>query len=377
MPPRNDTTVPHVVPPPEAAPPTAPAAPANDPGPRGRKRRVLGGAAVALALLAAGWGVHAWLHRGEETTDDAQVEADVVAVAPRVAGAVSRVLVRENQAVKKGDLLVELDPADFAARVRQAEAEAATARAQAAAADAQVQVAEATARGGLAGARASLAHAEAMARRANADLQRARELQKGGASTPAQLDAAEAAAATAEGQVGEARGKLEQSSPIGAQIAAAHAAADLAHARVKSAEAALELARLQLSYTKVIAPADGEVSRLSAREGQLVAAAQPLAQLVPAQSYVVANFKETQLGAMRPGQEVDVDVDAFGGQALHGKVESLSGGTGARFSLLPPDNASGNFVKVVERVPVRIAWSKPPELPLRAGLSATVTVHTR
>ncbi|HET9596407.1 MAG TPA: HlyD family secretion protein, partial [Anaeromyxobacteraceae bacterium] len=347
MSPRNEA--PHIVAPPEPAPEAAPVkiAPADDPAPRGRRRLVLGGAAVAAALLAAGWGVHAWLHRGDETTDDAQVESDVVAVAPRVAGAVSRVLVRENQAVRKGDLLVEIDPADYAARVRQAEAEVATARAQAAAADAQVQVAEAAARGGLAGARASLAHAEAGARRANADLQRARELQKGGASTPAQLDAAEAAAALAEGQVGEARGKLEQSSPIGAQIAAAHAAADLAHARVKSAEAALELARLQLSYTKVVAPADGEVSRLSAREGQLVAAAQPLAQLVPSKSYVVANFKETQVGGMRPGQEVDVDVDAFGGHALHGKVESLSGGTGARFSLLPPDNASGNFVKVV------------------------------
>jgi membrane fusion protein (multidrug efflux system) len=375
MPPRNEA--PRVVPPPEVAPEAARAAPANEPGPRGRKRLLLGGVAMALALLALGWGVQAWMHRGDQTTDDAQVESDVVAIAPRVAGAVSHVLVRENQAVRKGDLVLEIDPADYAARARQAEAEVATARAQAAAADAQVQVAEAAARGGLAGARAALAHAEAVVRRANADLQRARELQKGGASTPAQLDAAEAAAATAEGQVGEARGKLEQSSPIGAQIAAAHAAADLAHARVKSAEAALELARLQLSYTRVVAPADGQVSRLSAREGQLVAAAQPLAQLVPSQSYVVANFKETQVGAMHPGQEVEVEVDAFGGHALHGKVDSLSGGTGARFSLLPPDNASGNFVKVVERVPVRIAWSKPPDLPLRAGLSATVTVHTR
>jgi membrane fusion protein (multidrug efflux system) len=151
----------------------------------------------------------------------------------------------------------------------------------------------------------------------------------------------------------------------------------LAHARVDGARAALEQAKLQLSYTKVVAPADGVVSRLTVREGQLVAAAQPAAQLVPTRTYVVANFKDTQVGDMRPGQRADIEVDAFPGKKLEGRVESLSGGTGARFSLLPPDNASGNFVKVVERVPVRIAWTKPPTLALRAGLSANVTVHTR
>ena len=140
----------------------------------------------------------------------------------------------------------------------------------------------------------------------------------------------------------------------------------------------IDLARLQLSWTEVRAPADGTVARLGARAGQIVQPGQVLGQLVPSRSYVVANFKETQTGAIRPGQKVDVELDAYDGRKLEGRVESISGGTGARFALLPPDNASGNFVKVVERVPVRIAWDAPPaDVPLRAGLSATVTVHTR
>ncbi|HET9552177.1 MAG TPA: HlyD family efflux transporter periplasmic adaptor subunit, partial [Anaeromyxobacteraceae bacterium] len=187
----------------------------------------------------------------------------------------------------------------------------------------------------------------------------------------AQLASAGEARRTAEGRVQEALGRLEGSTPIDAQIAAARA-------RVKAAQAQLDLARNQLGYARVTAPADGVVSRLAAREGGLVAAGQVMAQLVPSEAYVVANFKETQLARMRPGQPVEVDVDAYDGVALRGVVSSLSGGTGARFSLLPPDNASGNFVKVVERVPVRIQLVDPPAgVALRAGLSATVTVKVR
>jgi membrane fusion protein (multidrug efflux system) len=416
----HDSTA-HALPPDAPAQATAPhpvAAPA--PEPSGRKRLLVRGGIAAAAALALLFGLHLFLTRGEETTDDAQIEADVVPLAPRVAGAVLRVAVQDNQQVGKGDLLFELDPADYAARAQQAEAELATAEAQATAAEAQVQVVEASARGGFAGARAAVSssaaallqtdaqieaaraaqrRAEAEAVKARADLARAQQLRAGDAIPQAQLDTALAAAETAEagvasaranlaaaeeakrtarGRVGEAQGRLGQSTPVAAQIAAAHASAELARARAKSAAAALELARLQLSYTKVVAPADGQISKLTVREGQLLAPAQPVGQLVPGRTYLVANFKETQIGAMRPGQRVDVDLDAYGGKTLRGTVESLSGGTGARFSLLPPDNASGNFVKVVERVPVRIAWVDPPQgLALRAGLSATVTVHTR
>jgi membrane fusion protein (multidrug efflux system) len=176
--------------------------------------------------------------------------------------------------------------------------------------------------------------------------------------------------------VGEARGRLSQSSPIEAQIASARAQADLAHARVQSSQAQLDLARLQLSYTKVTAPADGIASKLSVHEGQQVSTGAPVIELVPTETYLIANFKETQITKMKPGQRADIKIDAFPGHKFSGKLQSISGGTGASFSLLPADNASGNFVKVVQRVPVRIAFDTRPDVPLRAGLSADVTVHT-
>jgi membrane fusion protein (multidrug efflux system) len=388
----------------EPTPVADPPAGLSSPAPARRRPLV---ALVGLGAVAlAAWGVYAWRAAGAESTDDAQVEAEVVAIAPRIPGQVARVLVKEDQPVKKGDPLVELDTADLAARVALAEAELDAAAAQAA-------VVEASARGGLSSARAgvsassaglagaaaqveaaraAVARAEADARRAEADYGRLEELHRAEAISQERYDAAvaqrsealaalEAARAqlasagearrTAEGRVQEAMGKLEGSTPIDAQIAAARA-------RVKAARAQLDLARNQLGYARVVAPADGVVSRLSVREGGLVAAGQVMAQLVPSEAYVVANFKETQLARMRPGQPVEVDVDAYDGVVLHGTVSSLSGGTGARFSLLPPDNASGNFVKVVERVPVRIALERPPDgIALRAGLSATVRVKVR
>ncbi|HEY3449952.1 MAG TPA: HlyD family secretion protein [Myxococcales bacterium] len=195
------------------------------------------------------------------------------------------------------------------------------------------------------------------------------------AQRQAELAAAEEAARAAESGVEQAQGRLAQSSPAEAQIAIAQANARLAQARVAGAEAALNLARLQLSYTRVVAPGDGTVTELSAREGQLAQAGQPLASLVPEATYVVANFKETQIGKMRPGQRATVKIDTYGHRRFEGRVESLSGGTGARFSVLPPENATGNFVKVVQRVPVRIAWVRPPDVPLRAGLSTNITVY--
>jgi membrane fusion protein (multidrug efflux system) len=148
----------------------------------------------------------------------------------------------------------------------------------------------------------------------------------------------------------------------------------LGDARVAAAAAALRLAELQLSYTKVIAPSDGIVTQLTARVGGLVQAGQPLAQLVPAHTYLVANFKETQIDKMRAGNRAEVRIDAYPGRTFEATVESLAGGTGSRFSMIPPDNASGNFVKVVQRVPVRLAWKNQPDVALKAGLSADVTV---
>jgi membrane fusion protein (multidrug efflux system) len=339
--------------------PEEPPVPADEPvppRPRG-KRRILVVVAAVAALAVAGVGAHAYMTRGEESTDDAQVEADVVALAPRVGGTVAEVLVPDNAHVTAGQPLFRIDDADYQARVRQSEAELATAQAQVVAAQAQGNA-----------ARAQLSRSDAEAERAQLDLDRAEELRKGDAIAAQAFDATRMQSQTARAGVGANR----------AQYAAALAATELARARVQSAQAALDLARLQLSYTLIRAPANGTISRLGARVGQMVQPGQNVGQLVPDATYVVGNFKETQTGAIRPGEQVDVAIDAYPGRTLHGRVESISSGTGARFALLPPDNASGNFVKVVERVPVRIAWVSPPaDLPLRAGLSAFVTVHTR
>jgi membrane fusion protein (multidrug efflux system) len=376
--------------------------------------------AVIAAIAVVTFGGYTLLTAGRESTDDAQVAADTVPVSARVGGVVARVSIRDNQAVKRGDLLIELDGADARARVQQAEAELATAQAQASAAQAQVTIVEATSKGGLtsaravlsgttagvgsasaqiAAARAGAARADADLRKAEIDLNRARILSKAEAIPQERLDsaqiaaeAAKAAKAEADAQIAlaedarrgaqsrvfEARGRLDQSAPVAPQIAAARAGAALSAARVRSAEAALTLAKLQLDYTRIVAPADGFASKLAVHEGQLVAVGQPLVEVVPAQSYIVANFKETQIGHMRIGQAAKIDVDAFPGRELAGRVDSLAAGTGASFSLLPPDNATGNFVKVVQRVPVRITLVNPPaDLVLRTGLSANVTVDVR
>ncbi|MCC6526727.1 MAG: HlyD family secretion protein [Polyangiaceae bacterium] len=371
------------------------------------------------ALAIAGYLVFHVLGAHRQSTDDAQIEADVVAVAPRISGLVAVVRVGDNAAVKKGDVLVELDTSELAARCKQAEGELAAAKAQSAAAEAQAQVAEAGARGGLstaqaqvstslaqvssadaqiAAAQAQLARAQADVRRYAADLDRTRTLRKSDAvsaealdnaqaafdaaqagltAAQAQLRAAAEARGVAQSRVAEAHGVLDTNTPVDAKVAAARAAAELAAARVTTAEAALELARLSLSYATVTAPADGLVSKLTVHAGQLVSPGMAIGELVPFDTYVVANFKETQVGEMKPGQAVDLEVDAFGGRTFHGVVDSLSGATGSRFSLLPPDNASGNFVKVVQRIPVRIRWADAsPDVALRPGMSVAVTVHT-
>ncbi|HZL19732.1 MAG TPA: HlyD family secretion protein [Polyangia bacterium] len=375
---------------------------------------------VIAVLAVSGVAIYHFATVGREETDDAQVAADVVPIGTRVAGAVTHVNVTENQLVKRGDLLVEIDPSDYDARAQQAEAELSIAKAQAAAADAQVQIVDATSKGGLASARAALtgsaagvqsagaqlaaSHADversdAQLRKAEIDLGRAKTLRQANAVTQAQLDSAqiafdsakaakaqseaqvalaEDARRGAESRVGEARGRVSQSAPVAPQIAEARANADLANARVRSAEAALALAKLQLGYTKITAPSAGYASKLTVHEGQLVSVGQPLIELVPSTTYLIANFKETQVGSMHIGQPAEIEIDALPGRKFQGKVQSLSGGTGASFSLLPADNATGNFVKVVQRVPVRIAWDNlPAGVDLRAGLSADVTVDVR
>jgi membrane fusion protein (multidrug efflux system) len=395
--------------------------PAGDATPRPRnKRRPFVVLAVVVGAVLTGVAAYLIATAGEEETDDAQITSDVVPVATRVAGQVVAIRIEENQVVKKGDLLAEIDDADYGARVRQAEAELASAQAQAQSADAQVQVVRATSRGGfasaqaavsgssvgvssasaqVAAARAAVARAEADFHKTQIDLDRAKQLRAAHAIPQDRLDAAqiaydgsqaalaqaraqlafaEDARRSAETRVKEAQGHLSQTAPVEPQIASAEANAGLAHARVQSAQATLDLARLQLSYTKILAPVDGWASKLVAHAGQFISVGQPVVSVVPIATYVVANFKETQVGHMKAGQRAVITVDAYPDRKLEGRVESFSGGTGATFSLIPADNATGNFVKLVQRIPVRIAWVNPPkDIDLRDGYSVDVTVHLR
>ena len=384
---------------------------------RKAKRAYLVLGAIAGAALAAYAG-HWFLTRNRITTDDAVIDADIVPLALRVGGAVRAVNIRDHQKVAKGDVLVEIDPADAQARARQAEAELAAARAASAAADAQVRIARAASTGGQSSARAQLAgtgagvkaaraqvqaaraaqaRAQAEASEADSALTRVRHLAAKSAATAQEVEAAAARASAAgaavtaaaaqvaaaeeeergaHSRVADAAGRVEQTGALDAQVAVAEAQAQAAAARVSTAEAAVEQAKLQLSYTRLVAPADGFASELAVRAGQVVAPGQLALELVPRQSYVIARFKETEIGRIRPGQEVEIEVDALGGRELHGRVDSISPATSSRFSLLQPENGTGNFVKVVKRIPVKITWAAGEETePLQPGLSAEVTVH--
>jgi len=374
-------------------------------------------AAIVGVGLAAYVGYRA-MTAGKESTDDAEVATDMVPLAARVSGNVVQLPVTDNQEVKKGALIVEIDPTDYQSRQKQAEAELAAAKAQAEGSDAQVKIVESSSRGGLSSARAALSgtassalgadaqiaasqaaldRSRADASKAETDLQRAQQLRKDDAIPQAQLDtaltsaasaraavaqaqaqlaAAQDAKTTAQTRVVEAQGRVEQSTPVDAQLAVARANAALAHARADSAQAALDLANQQLANTRIVAPFDGHVSRLGVHLGQLVSVSQVVTTVLPSTTYVIANYKETQVGEMHPGQGATVTVDALPGKTFHAKVESISFGTGAQFSLLPPDNASGNFVKVVQRVPVKLVWVDAPPSELQAGLSVDVTVTT-
>jgi membrane fusion protein (multidrug efflux system) len=375
---------------------------------------------IVVVLAAIGYFALHLLTAGKESTDDAQVSVDMVPIAARVGGALIAVPVTDNQAVKKGDLLAQIDPADYENKVKQADAELRAAKAQAQAAEAQMRIVEASSKGGLstaraqlsgtassvAGADAQVAAADAMVAKAKADadksdndLRRAQSLRKDDAIPQAQVDnltsqAAAMHAAVAQAQanvaaaqemknnartrIAEAAGRVEQSAPVDAQVAVAKANADLAAARAGAAEVALAQAQLNLSYTKVVAPQDGNISKLGVRAGQIIQPSQTITNVLPDVTYVVANFKETQVGAMKIGQTAEIVLDAYPDRTLHAKVESVSFGTGAQFSMLPPDNASGNFVKVVQRVPVKLVWTDlPNDMHLEAGLSADVTVRLK
>jgi len=399
-------------------------------------RRQITIAIAAIVVVLAGIGVWLWLTAGRESTDDAQIDARVTQIAPRVGGTIARVAVNDNERVDAGAVLIELDPRDYQVAVDKAKAELADAEANALAARSTVPIAATTAtsgvttaRGGIAQAQAAVAaaekeveaararvvsaqarvrEAETNAAKAARDVERLRGLlakdeiaQQQFDSAVAAAEAAKAAADSARSQVVEAeagirvaesrliqarageqqaRAELESAQTGPEQVTATKARASAAAARVQQARANLAQAELNLQYTTVKAPAAGVVSKKGVNVGQVVQPGQPLLALVQIDEvWVTANFKETQLKNMRPGQRAKVDVDALGGREFNGTVDSIAGATGARFSLLPPENATGNFVKVVQRVPVKIVLdgAQDPDHLLRPGMSVVPTVFTK
>ncbi len=385
--------------------------------PRSKKSLVLG--IVAAAVIGAG-GLWYVTHHGLEDTDNAQIDGDVVSVPSRIGGVVTKIQFTENQRVKAGDLLAEIDPAPAQARLAEADANVLSAQAQADAADATARVSETNAVGDKSVADASLVTAavgaastsdqinEAIAQLASAqttlaqaqvDHDRAQRLLDTGAISKAEFDRADTqlkvaqssvdlakarlisikgSAAQAQSRVVEAKAKAKISNDVDTQIRLAQARANAAHAQVETAKAARDLAALDVSYTKIFAPNDGVVSKKSINVGQMLSPGQSIVQLVPDKLWVTGNFKETQVAKMRVGQPAKIEVDAFGGTEIDGEVESFSGATGAKFTLLPPDNATGNFTKIVQRLPVRVRIKElPAGIVLRPGMSVDLTVDTR
>lgn len=358
--------------------PASTEAPLSPPPTRGPRTPLV---LLAIALLVGGgWAVRSWwFGRSHVSTDNAQVDGHITPVAPKVSAFVERVLVEENQAVSQGDTLVVLDARDARVRLLQAEADLAVARAMAGGNRrvGQVQAQLAASRATSAGADATVLSAEAALRKAHADLERAQRLAVTQVVSAQQLDAEEAAYAIAAAQADAAR---RQAGAAAEQVTAAQAALQGADARLAAAEGAVEAARVNLGYTVLLAPTDGIVARRKVEAGELVQQGQTLMTVVPGTDlWVTANLKETQLEQVTPGDPATFTVDAYPGHTFHGVVESVSPATGARFALLPPDNATGNFTKVVQRVPVRVAVtdSALADLPLRPGLSADVTIRTR
>jgi membrane fusion protein, multidrug efflux system len=399
----------------------------------GRTKIILG--IVLIVLVVAGFFIYQTYFAGRESTDDAQIDGHISPIAAKVSGHVVSINVQDNQFVKAGTVIVQIDATDYKVALEKARADLVAAETSAEAARAHVPMTSTTSSSQINLAGAGIENAEsarsaalkdvdkerarfesALARvretqanytKAAQDLERMKPLIAKDEISKLQYDAAVAAADAAkaardsaqagveenakaiesaqarvsqsEAGIKEAQANLQASRTAPQQVAISRSNAQTALARVKQAQAALEQVELYLQYTEVKAPIDGIVSQRKVELGQYVQTGQPLLALVPLHNvWVTANYKENQLKDMRPGQKAVITVDAYGGRKYEGHIDSIAAATGARFSLLPPENATGNYVKVVQRIPVKIVIDKGPDdaHPLRPGLSVIATVMT-
>lgn len=330
---------------------------------------------IIVLVLGAIFGIREYIYyRHFDTTDDAQIDGDISPVVARVGGYVQQIRFKDNQHVTAGDTLVVLDDRDYRIKLQQAEAALTSVKAQVGVSRSHVGSMQAN----VPPAEANVAALQAKLWKIDQDYNRYQNLLEGQAITQAQFDGIKAEKEAAEAQLAAAKTQVEA---IGKQVGATREQVAAAKSDIASQLAAIDFQKLQLSYTVITAPVSGIVSKRNIQIGQLVQPGQNMFAIVNDSSiYVTANFKETQLAEMKKGQTVEVDVDAFPDQKFTAKVGSFSGATGARFSLLPPDNATGNFVKVVQRMPVRIEFdslSQEWQRRLRPGLSVFVKVKVR
>jgi membrane fusion protein (multidrug efflux system) len=332
---------------------------------------------VVLAALIIGGG-YLFIHRGEETTDDAAIDGHTITISPKVSGYVKTLNIDDNQRVKAGDVLLEIDPTDYIIRRDRAQAALEAAQAAASASRSDAETTDISAPSNLEAARAQVVAAQANWDKAVSDLNRMQRLSNE-ARSQEQLDQAVAAEKSARSNLEDARAKLRSAATAPKAIASAQAQKDRLMAQVKQAEADLAQAEDDLANTKLIAPSDGRITKRSVERGDYVQPGQQLGSLVGTDLWVTADFKETQLDNMRPGQRVKIEIDAYPNLDIEGKVDSIQSGTGAFFSAFPPENATGNFVKIVQRVPVKIVFTHEPDasLPLGPGMSVTPIVYTR
>ena len=343
-----------------AAPAAAPAAAATPAATPPNRRVLIVAAIIALVALAAGGRMWYRSHYFVET-ENAYVSGHVHPVSARIAGTVSRVLIEDNQIVHEGDVIAELDPFDQKVKVEQIQAQIATAEQQVLQADAQVAQTQAQASAAV----AQVAQSEAQLVRAKQDADRYGQLYNSQmkAVSKAELDAAVATRASA---VADLAARKDSVGAAQAQIGAAKSARDVIKAQVDVLRVQLKDAQQQLAYNRILAPVTGRVGKRTIEVGQRVQPGQQLTAIVQDNVWVVANFKETQLANLRPGQNVNVTIDAIPGKTLVGQIDSFAPASGAQFALLPADNATGNFTKIVQRVPVKIVF-KPEDIKPLAG----------